>query len=438
MSAATLPLPRTAAPPDPLRWVLFAGCAVAFFVLAYSSAITWSEVQEAHRHGFSREAAALTRAVASGSGARQAAGVGLGVLGLLALLARRADGVCRPRGVLAWAVLVFLALSAASVGWADDLPVSLRRVAALGLVVMAVAGLVRTLPPDAVVTFTFLASGAYVLVAAGVELATGALHPGAEGYRLSGVFHPNTTGSFAALLALAATSPAAGPRRRRVAAFVVALAVLLLTRSRSNLGALVVALSARWVIAAGAARLLRAAVVLAWVGCLALFVAGDRPSAAVVEPLLTSRPDSELATLSGRTALWDQLLGYAAERPVLGHGVGGFWGPRHVQAVYAAQRWPAADAHSTYLELLLDVGAVGLALFLAVLGAAAWRAVPAARAGGVGPFVLSVVVYYAVEGVVETLQPAATLVTFVFFWSVGLLAFRAAAELAGGSRCAST
>jgi O-antigen ligase len=440
MTTGTLPLPPTLEPHPRLRWVLFVGLAAAFFVLAYSSAVTWSEVQDAQRHGFGRELETLTRGVAGGNPYRQAAGLALGLLGALALVARRGSAEVRPRGALGWVLVAYLALVVVSIGWAEDPQLTLRRAMAFMLMIVAVAGVVRRLPGDAVVLFALLGSGAYVLVAVVAEVATGAFRPWAADYRLSGVFHPNTVGSFCVVFLVAAAC-APGRARRRLLGLAVVLvgAVLLLTRSRASVFTLAIVLALRWLVAATPARTAFALVAVAWLGCASVFVFGDAAGQAVRDTLLMSRSDSEVGSLSGRTSLWAQLLRYAAERPVLGYGVGGFWGPRHVQAVYAAQRWPAADAHSTYLEQLLDLGAVGLGLFLFVLAAALARALRAARgAGGAAAFMLCMIAYYLLAGLVETLQPTPSFLTFVLFWVVGFLAFRGAGELSGRSRCAST
>jgi O-antigen ligase len=436
MTTDALRLPRVLEPLPWLRWVLFLGSVAALFVLAYSSAVTWSQVQEAQRHGFGMEVAALTRGTAAGNPVRQAAGVVLGVLGVLALTARRGAAEVLPRGALGWVLLAYLTLVVVSIGWADDPQLALRRTMAFTLMAVGVAGFVRLMPAVAIVSFALLGSAAYVLVAVVAEVVTGSFQPWAAGYRLSGVFHPNTVGSFCAIFVLAAVcTPGRARRGLLTLGVAVAVAVLLLTRSRSSVIALAVVLSLRWLVSATAGRTAFALAAAAWIGCSALFLFGGAVGPAVRDAVLMSRADSEVGTLSGRTALWEQLLQYASERPVLGYGVGAFWTPRRVQAVYTAQRWPAADAHSNYIEQLLDLGAVGLGLFLFVVGASAARAARAARRSAVGPaaFMLCIIVYYALVGALETLQPAPSFLTFVFFWAVGFLAFRGPADVAARS-----
>ena len=62
------------------------------------------------------------------------------------------------------------------------------------------------------------------------------------------------------------------------------------------------------------------------------------------------------ATLTGRTEVWAALLPVAMQRPILGHGSGGFWIPRTKEA------FQISEAHSGYLEVLLDLGFVGILL----------------------------------------------------------------------------
>jgi exopolysaccharide production protein ExoQ len=62
------------------------------------------------------------------------------------------------------------------------------------------------------------------------------------------------------------------------------------------------------------------------------------------------------STLTDRTEVWAALLPYAMKRPFLGYGFGGFWTP-------ATKAFFHIDgAHSGYLDTLLGVGFLGLAL----------------------------------------------------------------------------
>lgn len=62
-------------------------------------------------------------------------------------------------------------------------------------------------------------------------------------------------------------------------------------------------------------------------------------------------------TLTSRTEIWAEIVPIAMQRPILGQGFGGFW----TSATRNAQR--VGEAHSGYLEIILELGLVGILLF---------------------------------------------------------------------------
>ena len=62
------------------------------------------------------------------------------------------------------------------------------------------------------------------------------------------------------------------------------------------------------------------------------------------------------ATLTGRTEVWQNLLPVAMKHPILGHGFGGFW------TAESRDFFMISEAHSGYLDVLLEIGFVGLIL----------------------------------------------------------------------------
>jgi exopolysaccharide production protein ExoQ len=424
------------------RWLIFVTCAAALFVFAYGSANTWSEVQRSVSEGFGAQLDAVTKQNDAGNSSRQVAAVTLGLLGAWAMVSRRRAAALRPSGALGGLLTAYLALLVLSVGWADEPQLTLRRVVAFALVLLAVAGIVRLLPRGALVSFALFGSTAYVLIAIAAEGASGAFHPLAAEYRFSGVYHPNTIGSFAAVLVTAA----ACTDRRKVHASLLAAAVVggatvvLLSRSRSALVGLLVALVIRWLVAARLSRTVFVIAVCAWIACAAFLTVGGAAGSAILNAVVAARSDSTVETLSGRTALWEELLRYASQRPVLGYGYGSFWGARHVQELYLTQRWPVTEAHSTYIQQLLDLGAFGLTLYLLVIGAAVWRAIRGFKAtrDRAYAFMLCVLAYFIVVGSLETMHPNPGFLTFLLLWTLAFLAFRDAAPFESRSRCAST
>jgi exopolysaccharide production protein ExoQ len=74
------------------------------------------------------------------------------------------------------------------------------------------------------------------------------------------------------------------------------------------------------------------------------------------------------STLTGRTRIWPVVHDLISTRPWLGQGWGGVWGeaPLHWQ-INRSVGFDVAHSHNGYLDVQLQVGAVGLALLLLVL-----------------------------------------------------------------------
>ena len=71
-------------------------------------------------------------------------------------------------------------------------------------------------------------------------------------------------------------------------------------------------------------------------------------------------------TLSGRTTLWFTVASFVAQRPLLGYGYNAFWQGMNGDSGFISLllRWEVPHAHNGLLELALDTGLIGVALFL--------------------------------------------------------------------------
>ena len=61
-------------------------------------------------------------------------------------------------------------------------------------------------------------------------------------------------------------------------------------------------------------------------------------------------------TLTGRSEIWQSLLPVAMQHPFGGYGFGGFWTPE------SRQYFHIGEAHNGYLDVLLEIGFIGLTL----------------------------------------------------------------------------
>jgi exopolysaccharide production protein ExoQ len=74
------------------------------------------------------------------------------------------------------------------------------------------------------------------------------------------------------------------------------------------------------------------------------------------------------ATLTGRVPLWILSCAMALRRPWLGYGFNAFWLPDdlYVQRIWQMLHWTPPHAHNGLIELWLEVGLIGVGLFVLV------------------------------------------------------------------------
>jgi exopolysaccharide production protein ExoQ len=78
------------------------------------------------------------------------------------------------------------------------------------------------------------------------------------------------------------------------------------------------------------------------------------------------------ASLTGRSELWDFSRSLIAERPLLGHGFSAFWRQGNLDAeglwqTYGIASRTGINFHNQFVDVSVDVGLVGLGLFVAAL-----------------------------------------------------------------------
>jgi len=186
---------------------------------------------------------------------------------------------------------------------------------------------------------------------------------------LRGIFSQKNTLARAAVwstIALVMLRPRTRPRRvlRQLG---IAISILSLLWAASRTGSVILVFL---LILAPALRLLRRSPLVAIpVTVVAVVVATGLTLAALGNRSALLELVGRDATLTGRTLVWAAVAQMISLRPLLGYGYGGFWrgwdGPS--SRVWALGPWNPNDSHNGILDLLLDVGLVGLALFCCVL-----------------------------------------------------------------------
>lgn len=72
-------------------------------------------------------------------------------------------------------------------------------------------------------------------------------------------------------------------------------------------------------------------------------------------------------TLTGRTAIWERIIGVIKERPLLGYGYRAYWSSDEARGTMTVSGFFAGHSHNGYLDMALDLGGLGIGLYLLAL-----------------------------------------------------------------------
>jgi len=294
----------------------------------------------------------------------------------LVLLAVRAKAALQLVGRERWLILL-CSLAAMSVVWSVAPGITLRRTAALfGTTAFGVYLASRYTVAELLRLVCWVLGTAAVLSVAVVFFAP-AYGIGIDETGWRGIFeHKNTLGRTMALAALVLVFQLRrrGLVNRLATVTILALVCVALFGSRS-VGGLLTALAVLitmplWLIFR-LRRILMVAVamfVLITLGGVAIWL--STASEAIVTAV--GRDPS----FTGRTALWLQVLDAIAPRVWLGHGYSAYWlgWEGESATIWRAITWRPPHAHNGFLDLGLELGVAGIALFIVGLVRAAWRA----------------------------------------------------------------
>jgi O-antigen ligase len=403
----------------------------AYFILvALFCALGPYDLHNRTDHEETQEAGAATlKNIASGQGAaieegnigRRLAVIALGLFAVTLLVRARRRGelthIVRsarslPERLATAGLLGYLLVAAASVSWAEEPGLAARRVVVFLILCLTAYALARVWSMADFMMFVIVACGTMLMASLALDVVHGAFHPASSEYRLAGLSHPNTHAIEAGALVIAAIwARRLEPERRRMYAIIatVGVVLMLLTRSRTALVGLVIGLAAVPSLTVRRRPLFAALLTLGAAAIVAMVFLPDVVGNAQQALLLgRNAQTADVGTLTGRTDLWKALLLYVARRPWLGYGFDAFWTADHVEAVTVDQGWLVSHAHSSYIETLLNLGAVGLGAFVLSIVAGIWDAARRVKRTAGNPenaFALSALVWLAASMLTEAIMP---------------------------------
>lgn len=289
------------------------------------------------------------------------------------LVLRQASRVVRWLGAMQWA-LPLAALVVASALWSQFPLYTLRR--SLPFALAGVFGLYLAMRFPVRRQLAILRVSMLVLAAGTVVMALGFPHLGLDasaGHHADwqGVFTQKNACGRMMVLATAVLLADWKASWQRIASMGLFLVVMYMSGSRSA-WLIEAAMLALWGGLMLAKRLEARTRVLAALAAFWLMAASSAAAFLSIPALLEWMGRD--ATLSGRTLIWKQTWIFVVQRPLLGWGYDAFW--RGVQGeafrVVAAVHFMVFHAHNGFLEIWLELGAMGLALF-ALSYFRAWR-----------------------------------------------------------------
>jgi len=302
----------------------------------------------------------------------------LAVFATIMLTALRRQGV-EAFAALPPLLLVLLLWCAASALWSPEPLVTVRR-AGLSFVLFVSA----IFSIEMVGTEKALAIWRWVLLAilavniASIRFVATAVHlPGEADAQLVGDWrglyaHKNIAGSVGAMTALIFLFSPSPSLRRKLFEIIVAAAALaftVMTRSKSSLGLLAVAIAA-----AGVYRLAWKREIDRAIAVVAVTLAATAAAAFVIADQNTIlRLFGDPQEFTGRTEIWGAEVAFIRDHLALGAGFGTFSNTGGVSPLHNyVGNWvsEASHGHNGYLQILVTVGAVGFVLAFAALIAA--------------------------------------------------------------------
>jgi len=303
-----------------------------------------------------------------GNTLRRAAFLGCAACGLLGL----AFG---PKKRFRWTVpvgllLFYLLWGGASVVWSIDSGTTMRRYFVLGCCVVGCFGVARLLSIEEVIFAAVVTNLCFLCVGVGNEIVCGVFTPHVGDYRFAGTLHPNTQAANMVILCLASfTMAKLKPKWSMVfyGIMLVGMLFLVLTKCRSATGALPLSIMVAWLVSQSKQTIAVGILACTWVfgvAALCFVVSGFDPVSEYSNVLLLGRAEETGSSLTGRIPLWIDLGEYIRYRPIQGYGFDAFWTPRHIYEIALGQEWTISEAHSSYVEVALHLGFVGVFLMV--------------------------------------------------------------------------
>ena len=171
---------------------------------------------------------------------------------------------------------------------------------------------------------------------------------------------------YGALAAMAAILAGSTRRKQMVVTILLCAVLIVMTKSKTSLVVLLMGLGGSMLLTA-MRRGPATAIVVVWLGVTVVLTAA---LVMWLSPELVFTALGKAPTLTGRTDIWAALLRQSAKRPLTGYGYAVFWTLESHPAQWIRKEtgWLVPTAHNGWLDILAQLGWIGVGLCALVLG----------------------------------------------------------------------
>ena len=295
--------------------------------------------------------------------------VTLGAVGMTSCFIR--SQATRPfRGYLIFLIAIYLGWILLTGTWSEDVHMTQRKTAIILLVALNLLGISRHVSFQDIIFIILCVTAIFIISGFCVEIGLKTFRPLHKLYRFSGTVHPNEQSMYAAFFILCAWC--SRPKLRwqqwgRYGLIAAGVVAMYLTKSRTTLGALAIAITFSEILRSKASHRVNYAVFgMAAISVLGFLLSTFGGWGGVGKAAVMGRTEN-VTSLTGRIPLWTELWRYADKKPMAGYGYGAFWNSTMVQKMSDTFFWEIMNSHSIYIDVILAVGFIGLGLYLAIL-----------------------------------------------------------------------
>lgn len=305
--------------------------------------------------------------------------------------------------IIIFAIYIFL-----SVLWSADTMATARKIALFSIYCICVYSIIKITSDRDIIWLTFVFSIVHFTAGIIVEVAFGTFLPWEHDFRFWGTMGPNRSALNLGLLMLSSTSASRILSKNKsilILISITAFIFLFLTKSRTGFATVLFSYITYWLISLDRIRRLAIIYLFTMAFLIIVLVYGGKIIGVVKHYAFLGKPQVDIETLTGRIPLWNECMKFVAKRPIFGYGLGGFWTDKRAKEFIETMNWEATTAHSTYVDVLLDLGYCGLIIYffviLLALKRSHIRSFPRGRI--TSAFFFSILILYALDGILESL-----------------------------------